>query len=245
MGPRAAAALKEMAAAGITVAPATARFQPISVAPFAQIGLSVPSISAAGADVRAADGSIIAQRTIPGGLAKELGLLCDRAGWRATVSTRQGNYQRSDEVPQWASTPPPFLTFTRSLAGVELEEVLSFLISIERDDRLRAEIETVAPELTLYDAVRHDGRELLTVTARDVDKGSGLRDLCDFLDVDPRSVIAFGDSAVDLPLFRSAGHAVAMPEAPREVKQEARTVAPEGEDPIGTVLEELVAGELS
>ncbi len=241
MGPVASAALQRLAAAGVVVAPATARFQPISVAPFTQIGLTVPSISAAGADVRAADGSVIAQRTMPAKLAGDLGRLCDGAGWRATVSTVSGNYQRSDEVPPWARTPPPFLTFTTSLAEVDLEGVLAFLISVEKDGEHRAEIEAVEPELTIYDALRHDGRRLLTVTGRNVDKGSGLRDLCAALEIDPVTAVAFGDSAVDVPLFRAAGHSVAMPSAARAVREAASRVAPESDDPVGIALQEVFA----
>jgi phosphoglycolate phosphatase-like HAD superfamily hydrolase len=51
---------------------------------------------------------------------------------------------------------------------------------------------------------------LLTITAPNVDKGSGLRALCASLGIDVNDAVAIGDSEVDIPMFRVAGTSIAM-----------------------------------
>ncbi|MFN3333312.1 MAG: HAD family hydrolase, partial [Caldilinea sp.] len=63
-------------------------------------------------------------------------------------------------------------------------------------------------------------------TAPGVDKGSGLRRLCNLLGVDIRRVMAIGDSDNDIPMLEAAGFAVAMGNAGEHVKAIADWVAP-------------------
>lgn len=63
-----------------------------------------------------------------------------------------------------------------------------------------------------------------------VNKGDGLRWLLNYADVDPASVIAFGDTPSDIPMIRMAGKGVAMGNAPQAVKDVADAVALSNEE---------------
>jgi hydroxymethylpyrimidine pyrophosphatase-like HAD family hydrolase len=63
-----------------------------------------------------------------------------------------------------------------------------------------------------------------------VNKGDGLRWLLNYADVDPASVIAFGDTPSDIPMICMAGKGVAMGNAPQAVKDVADVVALSNEE---------------
>ena len=66
------------------------------------------------------------------------------------------------------------------------------------------------------------------VHRRGVDKGAGLVEACKMLGLDPRQAIAVGDSEVDRPMLEAAGLAVAVGNAPRELREAADIVTREG-----------------
>lgn len=74
----------------------------------------------------------------------------------------------------------------------------------------------------------HD--DLVEVTGAGVDKGSGLARLREMLGLRRDHVMAIGDNENDLPMFREAGLAVAMGQAPQSVREAAHWVAPAFED---------------
>lgn len=61
-------------------------------------------------------------------------------------------------------------------------------------------------------------------------KGRGLEALCRHLSIDRSEVMAFGDSANDLPMLRFAGIPVAMANAIDEAKSIASVIAPSNDD---------------
>jgi len=67
---------------------------------------------------------------------------------------------------------------------------------------------------------------LVETTAPGIDKGSGLRRLCDLLRIDITRVLAIGDSDNDIPMLQAAGFGVAMGNAAPQVKAVAQWVAP-------------------
>lgn len=74
-----------------------------------------------------------------------------------------------------------------------------------------------------------------------VDKGSGLRKVCELLQIDPARVLAIGDNDNDIPLLKAAGHAIAMGNASPGLKAVADWVAPPIEaDGAAVVLEALL-----
>ncbi len=82
---------------------------------------------------------------------------------------------------------------------------------------------------------------LVEATAAGVDKGSGLRKLCDLLGVDIARVIAVGDSDNDIPMLRAAGLGVAMGNANDRVKAVADWIAPSlDEDGVAATIRQWV-----
>jgi hydroxymethylpyrimidine pyrophosphatase-like HAD family hydrolase len=64
----------------------------------------------------------------------------------------------------------------------------------------------------------------ITITASGVDKASGLRLVCERLNVPLEEVMAVGDTAQDLPMLEAAGLGVAMGNAPDDVKSRVDAV---------------------
>jgi Cof subfamily protein (haloacid dehalogenase superfamily) len=60
--------------------------------------------------------------------------------------------------------------------------------------------------------------EFFNIKHPEVNKGAALKRLMDEMGVHPTEVIAIGDGLNDIPLLQQAGHAVAMGDAPDEVK---------------------------
>lgn len=81
--------------------------------------------------------------------------------------------------------------------------------------------------------------------ARGVNKGQGLLQLCELLQVDPQRVLAIGDNDNDIPLLQTAGYGVAMGNASPGLKAIADWHAPSiEEDGVAVALEELLLAKL-
>ena len=63
-------------------------------------------------------------------------------------------------------------------------------------------------------------------TKSGVDKGTGARDFSRAVGIDPADLMVIGDGWNDLPMFRTAGHPVAMQGAPAELLALATAVVP-------------------
>lgn len=85
---------------------------------------------------------------------------------------------------------------------------------------------------------------LVEMTRRGVDKGSGLRRLCQILGIAPQRVLAIGDNDNDIPLLQTAGFGVGMENGTPGLKAVADWVAPPvGEDGAAVALRRWVLGE--
>ena len=85
---------------------------------------------------------------------------------------------------------------------------------------------------------------LVEAAAPGVDKGSGLRKLCEIMGIDPQRVLAIGDSENDIPMLQAAGFGVAMGNATESLKAIADWIAPPiEEDGAATALRRWVLGE--
>ncbi len=81
----------------------------------------------------------------------------------------------------------------------------------------------------------------LEVIPRSINKGQGIRDICQVLKISPDEVIAFGDAENDIPMLRSAGMGVAMGNAAEAVKAAADMVTlSNNDDGIAAALEKLL-----
>ena len=89
--------------------------------------------------------------------------------------------------------------------------------------------------------VTHSARDFVEVSARGVDKSSGVRLLAERLGVDARDVVAIGDMPNDLPMLAWAGQAVAVANAHRDVINAAdRVVAANDDDGVADLLDTLL-----
>lgn len=240
VGARDAAALSSLAARGVVIAPATARWYQAAVLPFRQLGIQTAAIAAAGADVRLHGGEIVTSAPLPPAFAAFAADLCDRAGWTATLSVPDRAYSRADHLPPWAANAPEWLAPVTHLRDADLGTLLSVLVEAPADDAFLAELHAWHDRLNFSSAISYAGALLLTVTARGVDKGSGLRALCAATGIDPAEVVAVGDSEVDLPMFAVAGCAVAVGNAtPEALEAAGMKVAPVEDGGVAEAIERL------
>lgn len=242
VSPRTAEALRRAAAAGLIIAPATARWYQAAIRPFGMIGLDkVAAIASAGADVRLAGGRVAAQVRLPRQFSRFAAELFDRAGWPATVALPEFAYRRANELPAWAANAPEWLRPVTSLRDTDLTEALAVLAEPRPEDPHLEELRAWRERVEIFDALAFTGDGMVTVTARGVDKGFGLRALCAALGIDPAEAVAIGDSEVDVPMFRAAGLAVAVEGATPGAQAAAERVIPgPADDGIAQFIEELL-----
>lgn len=92
----------------------------------------------------------------------------------------------------------------------------------------RAQLDKAMAECSEFDFVLMDDRQHDLVNAetanRRYDKGSGVKQVCAAIGVDPADSICFGDSLNDLPMFGAAGFSVCMGNGGDAAKQSADVV---------------------
>jgi len=85
------------------------------------------------------------------------------------------------------------------------------------------------------------GMRYMDLTRHDVNKGSALRLLSGLYKISPKEVAAIGDQPIDLSMLQFAGLPVAMSNAPGELKQASRWIAPSNdEDGVAWTLEKIL-----
>ena len=68
------------------------------------------------------------------------------------------------------------------------------------------------------------GKDFINILAPEVSKGKAVTELAAYLGIKKEEIIAIGDDRNDIPLLSAAGLAIAMEDAPPEVKQIARHI---------------------
>jgi Cof subfamily protein (haloacid dehalogenase superfamily) len=126
-----------------------------------------------------------------------------------------------DDVVQACANPAKITVFGSPAALFEIENVLG------------------QRKPPLY--ITYSGPTYLEITQAGVNKGEALKRLTTYLAIPLERVLAIGDSKNDISMFQIAGMAVAMGNAPAEVKAEAQYIAPSNdEDGVAWILSELV-----
>jgi Cof subfamily protein (haloacid dehalogenase superfamily) len=85
------------------------------------------------------------------------------------------------------------------------------------------------------------GMRYIDLTRIDVNKGSALEILANYLGIDAEETAAIGDQLIDLSMLEFSQHAIAMENAPAKLKQIADWVAPSNdEDGVAWALERIL-----
>lgn len=251
------ATIAAVQAAGIPVTIATGRTFDYVREHITQLRLTTPVITTQGAVVGdPASGKILTETTIPLPLARQALAWLDEQPFIAAIyfNDESGHihiYQNRagediaflDHVfgfPRSLYSP-----FTPLLAAEGARPPLKFIVVEDREKfgvDVAAELKArFSPGLTI--ARTHP--RLVESTAEGIDKGLGLRHLCQLLKIDPQRVLAIGDSDNDIPMLEAAGFGVAMGNSTPGVMAAARYVAPSVEnDGAAVALQELILSRL-
>ena len=191
------------------------------------IGLSGPvGAFNGGTIVEAPGGAVIAAERIAPDVAKEALAKIDRPGiirwvfhkdrWYATA--RDETYTPR-EVRSTSQEPTIVSDFTDLLDGIDK------IVAVSGDEPMLAALEDeVARDLGAGANVIRSQTYYLDITAPKANKGDGVTALAKALGVDLARVAVIGDQFNDVAMFKRAGLAIAMGNAPDAVKQTAAEV---------------------
>lgn len=228
-------------AAGLRVGVATGR-QWLGVARVVDaLDLDGPHVVLNGAELR--EGSRVLQRwPLSPDLARRLVELCLARGWYAELYANDGFVVTDVRAParqHWDLLQATPDGFTHDL-DLDRDAVAKATVIVfdpaELDGAVDA-LKAIGSKPGVGFAPLTPSLRYVNVTRPDVDKGRALRRAATTAGVDPAEVAVLGDGFNDLPLLEAAGTAVAMGQAPEEVRAAAHLVAPPvAEDGAATAL---------
>jgi Cof subfamily protein (haloacid dehalogenase superfamily) len=109
---------------------------------------------------------------------------------------------------------------------------------------IRLALSAETERVSVADSIGPSGKSVLTITAAKANKGTALITACDYLGIDPKQVIAFGDTDGDLDMFSVAGTSVAMGQASRKVQEAATYItSPNTQNGVARFLNTLFDAE--
>ena len=237
-------AILEARSAGYAIIIATGRWFEIAESVAQDLGIDGLVISCSGAQVRRlSDRHDVFDVRLPAPFAREVYTLCDTNRCIAWIGAQDGALLKMEGEAAPGSLPPG------------MRQVPALGTHGPPDPRVALVQGTAACELivnalapTWSEKVRFDwslsgqAKRLLTLTGIEAHKGLALAAACHELGIEPREVVAFGDSDNDLELFRASGASVAMGQASDEVKAAATHVTVPGwEDGVAAAVRELLA----
>lgn len=216
-------------AKGVHVVVNTTRWYEISLRTAKRLDLTSPMVCHNGAHIKSPAGEELLHLPIATEIAREIAAFCDERGWEAYTTVNGVTYMRT----RWeANIDPARLPPDMIMARTHAEHVTAPATGI------LAFSEDAVRDVPAEFAARYDGRlafpagwsgaqtPYVTVTVAGVDKGTGLRFVCERLGVPPEECLAAGDAQPDVAMFDVAGVSVAMGNAIDEVKAQADAVAP-------------------
>ena len=227
-------ALKRASDLGFRVIIATARWRQMAERIGRIIGIGEqPIIACSGAQVYSMrDGNDIYDVRLPRTFVQQFFDICNNNRCIASATVDARTWLKMDQRPapeylsdemQWVEQLPDRLATQADLpriATLQGSETIAAVRALQRasytDDH--------AEPINIFDSIGPTGRTVITITARDADKGIALGHACEYLSLAPENVIAFGDADNDIAMFRRAGTSVAMGQADAAVKQAATHV---------------------
>lgn len=217
-------------AAGIRVGVATGREWAGVAKLVDELSLDGPHVLHNGAEVRAG-GEVLERWPLDRDLARELVWLATAQGWYAELYIDDGFLVTDVRAPARVHWDLLEATPEGTVDRLDLDHDVVVKATVIVFDP--ATLDATLAALAAIGANAGVGFSPLTpalhyvnVTRPEVDKGRALRAAVLHAGLDPSAVVALGDGFNDLPLFSAAGTAVAMGQAPAEVRAAAHFVAP-------------------
>lgn len=192
------------------------------------LNLRLPIISCGGACIKdLAGGQILFESPMEIEVLESLARIARRHGVEGLTLVNP------DETAAEASISDRMEPYANGLHLAVLDDILSYEKTAVKMDmigemnvlsKVRKEIYNYVGRLSIY------GQSWLEITNSGVDKGSALIKLGHLLGMDPAKMVVFGDDYNDLPMFTSAGTAVAMADSPEEVRISADLIVPANDE---------------
>lgn len=190
---------------------------------------------------RASDGEVLASHRLGESLAIQLLDEIERFPVTAHVAEGERAYAKN--------VTPEMIQFERAVNGADLVQVEDWASSGisphkiqvvgDRAD-LRYLLDHLAQRFGDHTEAMFSAESLIEVTAKGVNKGRALVDLCQVLGVDQARTLGFGDNENDISLLQQSGHGVAVGNAVDGLVAVAdRVTAHCTEDGVAVVLEEI------
>ncbi|TZE80894.1 Cof-type HAD-IIB family hydrolase [Calorimonas adulescens] len=152
---------------------------------------------------------------------------------------RQSVYLKGNELfPEEDRTEFVICSDLKALIKRGNIDMLKFVIIDDNNDKLMK----VRDELCRLNLEVSSSLSInIEVTAQDVNKGRGLKELADFIGVDMAETIAVGDSENDIPMLKIAGFSIAMGNARDDVKAMADYITvSEDADGVAKALNKII-----
>jgi hypothetical protein len=219
-------AVRRAVDAGYDVVIATARWHQMAMRIGREIGIDGPVIACSGAQVHLpAEARDIFDERLPADFVAELYALCDADRCVATVTVEREVLLKLDGEPDRSQMPPEMRWVKRLEGAADSLPRVAAIQGSAVNARIRAELEPrYSGRINFFDSIGPSGKVILTITSAAASKGAALEAACRHLDLDPATVLAFGDAENDLEMFRVAGASVAMGQAEAFVKEAATWV---------------------
>lgn len=250
---RTRSALEAAIARGVHVVPSTGRILgqlPESVVSIPGINYAVTSNGAAVTNLNTCE--VISSNYLGSGSVKKIIRTLTRRNLFCEVyyqGQSYGELRYFEKIGEKNGLSKDLIAFIRSKAK-EVDSVLDFTIEhaaeiekinipllSDKNHRVLWQKFSQIHGVTLTKAIANN----IEVNHRSANKGAGLKQLCRILDLKPGNVMAIGDSDNDMRMLEFAGLAVAMGNAPDEVKAIANHItSPFYEDGVAHAIEKFV-----
>ena len=212
----------------------TTRWYEITLRTARRLDLTSPMVCHNGAHIKSpASGEELLHLPIATEIAREIAAFCDERQWEAYTTVAGVTYMRT----RWQDQiDPARLPEGMRVAARHAEHVTGPATGILAfgEDAIRevpaAFEQRYAGKLAFPVGWSESQQPYVTITVAGVDKGTGLRAVCEHLGVPLEESMAVGDAQPDVPMFEAAGVGVAMGNAIDEVKAQADAVAPSNSD---------------
>lgn len=212
--------------AGLEIIIATARWRQMAEGIARQLEIEKPIIAASGAQVYIPkDKKDIFDHRLPANFVKELYELCNLSRCIATVTIDTDVILKLDGQPDMSLLPDEMVWVPQLDTNQHKQPRIA---AIQGTGVVKEIKEVLGPkyknEVNIYDSIGPNGKLVITITASAANKGKALLACCQHMDIDPDTVVTFGDAENDIEMFKVSGASVAMGQATASIKAAATHV---------------------